>query len=264
MAGQGAAPPAASNQQGGFAAYNAAHGGADTGQTQNFTGNPWDPTYALSAYVYHDNPTYGKRVPRSAVAPSGFVGPVNQGLVPGGDQKYVLDQKTGEQYLQDLSKFSPHDISQLQADLTNLGLLSPDTYRVGDGTDERTMAAMAGVLRVAALKGLSPGAAIEYLQKTTPASQTLEGQKKAAGQSDAQARQKAAYDAYIGEMNSAYLRTWGTSAPPGYVDRAAKAGMNVYEFQAHERSKPAFLQSAQGQTERLNLESQIAQWMGRG
>lgn len=233
---------------------------------QQFSGNPWSDTWALDAYVYKSNPIYGKR--EENYRPPGFVGPIDSHVVPGANTKYLLDTgstgKTGTQYLSDLAKVDPHTVSQLQADLANLGLLQPDSYRVGDGTDERTLQAMAGVLRVAALKQISPDDAITYLKKYTPESQTLAGQKKAATQSLAQESQKAAYNTYLSDLQSTYLRTWGVPAPAGYVDRAAKAGMNIYEFEAHERSKPAFMNSEAGQTERLNLENQIAQWMGRG
>lgn len=254
------APPSnPGDPQGGFS-YKPSGGAANQ---QNFSGSPWDNTYALSAYVYKANPIYGKRQPRNA--PPGFVGPVSQPLVKGGATPFTLDTATtGQDYLNQFAKVDAHAVSGVQAQLAELGLLQPDSYRVGDGTDERTMSALAGVLRVAALRGISPDAAIDYLKKTTPQSQTLEGQKKSAAQSDAQARQKAVYNSYLGDLQSAYMRTWGVPAPPGYTERAAKAGMNVYEFQAHERSKPAFFSSAAGQTERLNLESQISQWMGRG
>jgi len=225
------------------------------GAAGTLSGNPWDVTFALDA------PVYTRQVaPRPLVNGKPLIGPY-----AGEGGKVIPSQVTGADYLQTtLAKtMDPHAVSELQARLAKLGMLAPDTYNVGDGTDAGTQQAMAGVLRVAALKGMTPDDALNYLEKVTPPSQTLAGQEKAKQQSESQARAKAAYDSYIGSLQSVYMRTWGTPPPPGYVDRAAKAGMNIYEFEAHERSKPAFETSAQGQTERLNLESQIAQWMGR-
>jgi hypothetical protein len=223
--------------------------------SQTLSGNPWDVTFALNAPVYTR-----QAAPRPLVNGKPLIGPYE------GETKVVPSQVTGADYLQTtLAKtMDPHAVSELQARLAKLGMLAPDTYNVGDGTDAGTQQAMAGVLRVAALKGMTPDDALNYLEKVTPPSQTLAGQEKAKQQSESQARAKAAYDSYIGSLQSVYMRTWGTPPPPGYVDRAAKSGMNIYEFEAHERSKPAFEQSAQGQTERLNIEAQIAQWMGRG
>lgn len=226
-------------------------GGGNSSPTLN--DSPWDVSFGL------DSPVYLKQ---KASIPE-VEGPGGQANRLESTQ-VVQSDKTGQQFLMDMAKgMDPHGVSELQARLAKLGLLAPDTYNVGDGTDQGTMNAMAGVLRVAALKGMTPFDALDYLEKVTPKSQTLAGKEAAAKQSDAQAAQKAAYDSYLGNLNSVYMRTWGVPAPPGYVDRAAKSGMNIYEFEAHERSKPAFETSAQGQTERLNLESQIAQWMGR-
>lgn len=59
-----------------------------------------------------------------------------------------------------------------------------------------------------------------------------------------------------------YIQLWGVDPPPGYIDRAAAAHMNIFEFEAHERAKPAFKSSQTYQEERINAEFSLAQQLG--
>lgn len=67
---------------------------------------------------------------------------------------------------------------------------------------------------------------------------------------------------YKQQLAQVYLRLWGIAPPPGYIDRAAKAHMNFYEFEAHERAKPAFKNSQTYHEERISVEGSIAQRLG--
>lgn len=162
-------------------------------------------------------------------------------------------------FLASFANQDAHSVSQMQADLANAGLLQPESYRVGDGTDERTQAAILSAARVAQLKNISLSEAIAWQKAHPIPSETKEG--KAASEANAQA--KAAEDAYRSDLTNAYMKTWGINPPGGYIDRAMSAHMNVYEFQAHERSKPAFENSPLYQMERVNLNANIAQMTGR-
>lgn len=237
--------------------------------------NPWDVSYGMDSPVYvRKAAEAGQNVFRhggtSAAALADAMAAAEAQKKPQATSYNAKDYQSdtrfqsGQEWIEYFVNKGPHEVSQLQNELATYGYLKADGYRPGDATDEGTQQALAGILRVAALKKIDPLAAWDYLKKMTPESMTLAGQadekKKAAGQ----AASEAAYNGYLAELNSTYLRTWGVPPPPGYTDRAAKSQMNIYEFEAHERAKPAFEQSEQGQYERIGLESQVANWMGSG
>lgn len=64
------------------------------------------------------------------------------------------------------------------------------------------------------------------------------------------------------QLIAIYLGLWGTPPPPGYIERMASSGMNVFEFEAHERSKPSFKFSPRYQEERIAISLQLAQRFG--
>lgn len=71
-----------------------------------------------------------------------------------------------------------------------------------------------------------------------------------------------AENAYRSELLGTYMRLWGKPPPPGYIGSIAASKMNVFEFEGHERSKPAFESSPRFQGERLELEATLAERFG--
>lgn len=69
-------------------------------------------------------------------------------------------------------------------------------------------------------------------------------------------------DRYKQQLLATYLKNWGTAPPPGYIEGIARSGMNFYEFDAHERSKPSFSSSPRYQMDRVSLEQDVASWAG--
>lgn len=67
---------------------------------------------------------------------------------------------------------------------------------------------------------------------------------------------------YMQGLVQTYLSLWGLAPPPGYVERIAASGMNIFEFEAHERAKPAFDRSMRYQEERLQTELEMARYFG--
>jgi len=88
---------------------------------------------------------------------------------------------------------------------------------------------------------------------TTPTSggTTSSGPSKSAGQ--------ASYEAHL---LSTYMGLWGVAPPPGYLRGIAAKGMNIFEFEANERAKPAFRFSPRYNEERLSIGLSLAEKFG--
>ena len=53
-----------------------------------------------------------------------------------------------------------------------------------------------------------------------------------------------------------YFTAWGQVPPAGYIEGLVEQGMNLFEIQEHERTKPAYKNSPRGQAELSELVSQ--------
>ena len=67
---------------------------------------------------------------------------------------------------------------------------------------------------------------------------------------------------YVQQMASVYVSLWGTPPPPGYLERFVRSGMNLWEFEAHERAKPAFRRSPRFVEEQAQLLMSLAREFG--
>lgn len=83
--------------------------------------------------------------------------------------------------------------------------------------------------------------------------------KSSGGGGSSQAGFQAQYEQSLG---SVYMGLWGVAPPPGYVKRIAASHMNLFEFEAHERAKPAFDRSIRYQEERVQTELELARRFG--
>lgn len=81
--------------------------------------------------------------------------------------------------------------------------------------------------------------------------------KKGSGGSGAGAKGQ-----YVQSLIQTYMSLWGINPPPGYVEKIAASQMNVFEFEAHERAKPAFSRSIRYQEERVQTELELARRFG--
>jgi hypothetical protein len=59
-----------------------------------------------------------------------------------------------------------------------------------------------------------------------------------------------------------YFELWGVQAPPGYIKKIIKSGMNIYEFEDYERSKPAFRRTEIYQNDYAEAARIVAQALG--
>jgi len=162
------------------------------------------------------------------------------------------------------SQFWKYDDKQTRAIQHNLyqaGLLEGGRFVLGDATDRPTTDAYQRVMEVAYMKGISIDEAMEYVKKH-PQPGAGKGGGAGGGRGGKVDMHAQAVQAYLSELTGTYMKTWGVPPPPGYVEKIGHSGMNVMEFDAHERAKPAWEHSPQYQTERLSLESQIAHLMG--
>lgn len=66
----------------------------------------------------------------------------------------------------------------------------------------------------------------------------------------------------LSQYQSIYEGLWGLPASVGYLQHAARSGMNLYEFEANERAKPAFKFSPRYQEEELQTVSQLGTRFG--
>lgn len=69
------------------------------------------------------------------------------------------------------------------------------------------------------------------------------------------------YAPVIRSFFSAYFKLWGTLPPPGYVEKAARS-MNLYEFIARERKKPAFRETKAYKTDAAKFAALRDQLLG--
>lgn len=59
-----------------------------------------------------------------------------------------------------------------------------------------------------------------------------------------------------------YFELWGVAPPPGYIEKIIKSGMNIYEFEDFERSKPAFRRTETYQNEYAQAAEAVARLLG--
>ena len=71
-----------------------------------------------------------------------------------------------------------------------------------------------------------------------------------------------AANAYAASLVSTYQSLWGVEPPSGYIERAITGHMNVFEFEAHERAKPAFRSSPRYREEMVYLAQTLAARFG--
>lgn len=69
-------------------------------------------------------------------------------------------------------------------------------------------------------------------------------------------------DVEIQRAENAYYQLWGVFPPPGYIGKLVDAGMNLFEIQDYERSKPAFNRTASYQQTRQDYSARLLQIMG--
>lgn len=88
--------------------------------------------------------------------------------------------------------------------------------------------------------------------------------KKSSGSSgsSAQTPTKAAESQYIQALISTYLSIWGMKPPPGYIERIARSGMNTFELQSHEASKPGYRLSPHYLEQQVQTRHFLAQQLG--
>jgi hypothetical protein len=109
----------------------------------------------------------------------------------------------------------------------------------------------------------SKRALIPYLRDVAKGEkQRLAAEEAGAEKAKAKSFQEQAEDTYKQTLLSKYMELWGTAPPPGYIQRIASSGMNFYEFESHERSKPSFQTAPRFQMERISLEAQLADAFG--
>lgn len=70
------------------------------------------------------------------------------------------------------------------------------------------------------------------------------------------------HEKYVEGLESVYKALWGISPPPGYIDRIAASHMNIFEFEAHERAKPAFHLSPRYQEDQAGVMADLRSPLG--
>ena len=168
------------------------------------------------------------------------------------DQDIVGIETARERFAQ----MDKNAIQLMQNDMIRAGLLDGNKYQPGFGADPHTQESLGVVMRAAQLMGKSIPETLAMMKKHPSAF----GIQKA--ESPEALHAKEAYNQYLAQLMSTYISTWGINPPAGYIERAAAAHMNLYEFEAHERAKPAFKNSPRYQDERIQLQKQISDWMG--
>jgi len=145
-------------------------------------------------------------------------------------------------------------VTELQNKLIAAGYLDPekDDVLAGLMTDDMQFALLRAINQ--SQKAESP--LLDFLNKRAGLF------KKDEEESEEETFAEMAQDQYKRSLLGVYMENWGTAPPPGYVDRIAASGMNVYEFNAHERAKPAFQSSPVFHMERLSLEADLANTFG--
>jgi hypothetical protein len=172
------------------------------------------------------------------------------------------NQQSEQDLLLNFLKLPSDQVTTFQQELADAGLLVKKSaggvgvdYREGDGTDPTTLKAMQYVYAVASARGMTVQQALDYL-KAHPVN--LASGSGVSEETTAQMSERE----YKDELVSSYRKIWGTPAPPGYIDKAMAAGMNIYEFIANEKNKPAYAHSPGYQYDRIQLQHEIASWMG--
>jgi hypothetical protein len=59
-----------------------------------------------------------------------------------------------------------------------------------------------------------------------------------------------------------YFELWGVPPPPGYIENIISQGMNIYEFEDFERSKPSFRRTETYQDEFAQAAAAVARLLG--
>lgn len=59
-----------------------------------------------------------------------------------------------------------------------------------------------------------------------------------------------------------YFELWGVPPPPGYIEDIIASGMNIYEFEDYERSKPSFRRTETYQNEYADAAAAVARLLG--
>ena len=67
---------------------------------------------------------------------------------------------------------------------------------------------------------------------------------------------------YLNALEQVYIGLWGLPAPPGYIEKIGASHMNMFEFEAHERAKPAFKMSPKYAEDYLSTGLQVAKQLG--
>jgi hypothetical protein len=150
------------------------------------------------------------------------------------------------------------NIEKYQDEFVKAGLLEKDKYAKGFGGDGNTLKTMEYAYWYAKQRGLTLDDAIKEMVG-------FHAGGPSGGGGSASARASAhemGMDEYKQMLLSEYMKTWGVPPPEGYIERAMHAGMNVWEFSAHEKNKPAYEHSPGYQYDRLSLQRQIAQTLG--
>ena len=146
-------------------------------------------------------------------------------------------------YASDIAK-DPAKIKDLQQKLVDSGF----DITVTGAFDSKTVNALEEVIREAQRSGISIEEVFARLKQ---------GKGKAEGRDLA----KEGQNSYLSDLLTTYMRIWGKAPPPGYLERIAAAGWNVYEFGYYERSKPAYRTSAEYKMARFSANDSLArQW----
>lgn len=77
-------------------------------------------------------------------------------------------------------------------------------------------------------------------------------------------KQDQAKSEYQNQLAATYFDVWGLNPPPGYVEKAAADGINVYEFEAQEKYKPAWMKSQRYKNGTADLASEFGDLMAGG
>jgi len=177
---------------------------------------------------------------------------------PPAQKRLVEDSKTVDDLIHNFINSGSENIEHYQQEFEHAGLLEKDKYTKGFGGDESTLKTMEYAYWYANQRGIPLQDAIKEMVKFRaggPASAS-------GGRQGPESASEMATNEYKSMLVSKYLQIWGVPPPSGYIERAMHAHMNVFEFEANEKNKPAYEHSPDFQYNRLSLERQIASTLG--
>jgi hypothetical protein len=163
-------------------------------------------------------------------------------------------ETTVRQFITQVVKWSPERVKNLQKSLQQAGLLTEGSYVEGFADTSTLNALGIGI-------GQAQQRDISLPDLLSLRARGVEEQAGGGGAAEPSARE-IAKSQYKQGLIGIYMNNWGEPPPPGYIEKIMASGMNTYEFNSHERAKPAFRNSPKYQMERLSVEAQIASTLG--